>query len=132
MSLHPETEYPSLTLSAVQLRWKRPTEFPECPASVSGTALEDYASRLEFGTLFSQNAYGSSWLADRQLTADGLVVLTHFGEQAIKEWAVAHISVRGDAFCHRNEHTFYTLRGALKHFCALAGEKLDESIDDYC
>lgn len=132
MSIHSETEYPSLTPSAVQLRWKTPTEFPECPAAVSDTALEDYASRLEFGTLFSQNVYSSSWVVDRQLIANGLLVLTHFGEQAIKDWAVAHISIYGDAFYHRNESTFYTLRGALKHFCSLAGENLDDSIDDYC
>lgn len=132
MSIHPETEYPSLTPSAVQIRWKTPTEFPECPTAASDTALEEYASRLEFGTLFSQNTYSSGWVVDRRLTAGGLVVLTHFGEQAIKDWAVAHISIRGETFYHRNESTFHTLRGALKHFCSLADERLDGSIDDYC
>lgn len=132
MSIHSETEYPSLTPLAVQLRWKTPTEFPECPTVVSEKALEDYASRLSFGTQFSQNDYGSSWVVERQLTADGLVVLPHFGENAIKDWAVAHISVQSGLFYHRSESTFFSLQGALKHFCSLTGEKLDESIDDYC
>ncbi len=132
MSIHSETEYPSLTPLAVQVSWKTPPEFPECPAVVSGTALEDYASRLSFGTQFSQNGYGSSWVVERQLTADDLVVLTHLGESAVKEWAVSHVSVRSGLFYHRNESTFFSLRGALKHFCSLSGEQLDESIDDYC
>lgn len=132
MTIDYETEYPSLSPSALQLRWKIPTEFPECPSAVSDGALEEYAARLEFGTLFSQNTYTSSWVVDRQLTADGVVVLTHFGEQAIKNWAVAYIFIYGDLFYHRNETTFYTLRGALKHFCSLADERLDDSIDDYC
>jgi len=28
--------------------------------------------------------------------------------------------------------TFFTLQGALKTFCDLTGEKLDDTIDDYC
>lgn len=133
MSIQSETEYPSLTPSVVQVGWKTPTEFPECPDAVSDNALEEYASRLEFATHFCQNAYGgSSWVVHRQLTEDGLVVLTHFGEQGPKDWAVVHISIRGDKFYHRSESTFFTLQGALKHFCLLAGEDFHESIDDDC
>lgn len=99
---------------------------------MSDTALEEYASRLAFGTLFSENDYCSSWVVDHKLTPNGLVVLTHFGESTVKDWAVAHVSAQSGLFYHRSEFTFLTLRGALKHFCSLSGETLDDSIDDYC
>ncbi|MER8828549.1 hypothetical protein NKH73_27110 [Mesorhizobium sp. M0938] len=132
MSINPEPEYRSLTPSVVQLRWRVPTEFPACPQSVSDDALEEYSSRLAFGTVFARNTYGTSLVVERQLTIDGLVVLTHFGEEAIKDWAVAHISIHAGSFYHRSESTFLSLQGAFKHFCELVGEQLGESIDDYC
>lgn len=127
-----EIEYPSLTPMAVQVCWKTPTEFPECPDLASDKALEEYAEKLAFGTLFANNEYCSSWVVTRHVDEDSLVVLTHFGEEAIKEWAVAHVSVRDGRFYHRSEFTFFTLQGALKHFCSLTGQSLDYSIDDDC
>lgn len=126
-----ESVYPSLTASAVQVRWKTPTEFPECPETVSETALEDYATQLSYGTLFAENEYNSSWVVDTELTDNSLIVLTHFGEDALKCWAVSHVSVQSGMFHHRSEHTFRTLRGALKHFCSLAGIDMEDSVDDY-
>lgn len=50
-----EPEYPPLTPSVVQIRWKVPTEFPACPRQVSEQGLEEYASKLAFGGVFSRN-----------------------------------------------------------------------------
>jgi hypothetical protein len=67
---------------------------------------------------------------DRNLKDDDLIVLIHFAGDAIKNWAV--ISIHDGLFHHRSEFTFFSLKGALKHFCELAGEDLGDSIDDYC
>lgn len=61
------------------------------------------------------------------------MVLTRTGDpDDVKKWAVTHVSIRGDVFCHRSESKFFSLQGALKRFCVLTGEALDDSIDDYC
>ncbi|UXN72865.1 hypothetical protein N8D56_17305 [Devosia sp. A8/3-2] len=129
---HPEPLYPSLTPSAVQARWKVPTEFPSCPDEFTDDGLMLYASRLSFGTAFAKNDLSTSLVVEHRLHDDDLIVLTRFAGEAIKDWAVAHISVLDGRFLHRSEFTFYTLQGALKHFCELAGEQFEESMDDYC
>ncbi len=122
--------YPSLTPLAVQVRWKVPTEFPACPDEFTDDALLLYASRLSFGSVFAHNQYSTSLVVDHHLNDDALVVLTRFADDNIKDWAVAHVSIHDGAFFHRSEFTFFTLKGALKHFCELIGEELVASIDD--
>ena len=126
-------EYESLTPSVVQVKWKVPTEFPECPDSASEGALEQYAKNLKFGQTFASNEIYQSVVVQRKLVEDGLVVLTHNpDEHAIKYWAVAQIVVRGELFYHRSAHQYFKLRGALKAFCELTGDSYEECIDDYC
>ncbi|TAZ44013.1 hypothetical protein [Rhizobium ruizarguesonis] len=83
-------------------------------------------------SVFARNQFSTSLVVDRRLRDDDLIVLTRFAGEAIKDWAVAHISTRDGLFYHRSEFTFFSLNGALKHFCELAGEDLGDSIDDYC
>lgn len=67
------------------------------------------------------------------LADGGLVVLTrNHGDDAIRDWAVAHVGVRGEFFYHRSEHQYFSLQGALKTFCELTGESCDDCMDDYC
>lgn len=127
-----ETLYPSLTSLAVQIRWKVPTEFPACPDEFTDDALLLYESRLSFGSVFARNPYSTSLVVDKRLGDEDLVVLTRFAGEAIKDWAVARISLHDGLFYHRSEFTFFTLNGALKHFCELTGEQLGDSINDYC
>lgn len=131
MTFDDEPRYPSLTPSAVQIRWKVPTAFPECPTAVTENGLKRYEEQLDFGLVFSDNDYSTSIVIHYQLAASGLVVLTRFVGEAIKDWAVTHVSIRDGLFHHRNEHTFYELKGALKHFCELTGERYDDGIDDH-
>lgn len=129
---NPDLRFPSLTPLAVQVRWKVPTEFPACPDEFTDDALLLYASRLSFGSVFAQNHHYTSLVVEHRLRDDDLVVLTRFAGNSPKNWAVAHVSIQDDAFFHRAEFTFYTLQGALKHFCELIGEELAVSIDDDC
>jgi hypothetical protein len=108
-----------------------PTKFPACPKTVSEKGLEEYAARLAFGGVFAENTYSSSLVVHHRLADSGLVVLTRFAGQPLKDWAVTHVSIHGDFFHHRSELTFFSLQGALKHFCELAGESFVDTIDDY-
>ncbi|MBP1875731.1 hypothetical protein J2Z19_005468 [Ensifer adhaerens] len=125
-------EFESLTPSAVQVRWRVPSEFPECPEFVTENALKDYAARLSFGSVFVQNKHYKSVVVQCGLAYDSLVVLTHLPDNSIKNWAVAHVSVRGELFYHRSESSFFELQGALKRFCELTGQSYEDAFDDYC
>lgn len=127
-----EVQFPSLTPLVVQIRWKVPTEFPSCPDEFTDDALLLYASRLSFGSIFAHNQHATSMVVDHRLKDDELVVLTRFAGENIKDWAVAHVSIQNGVFFHRSEFTFFTLKGALKHFCELVGEEITDSIDDDC
>ena len=91
-----------------------------------------YASRLLFGAIFSKNRYSTSLVVHHQLREDDLIVLTRFAGEAIKDWAVAHISIFDGHFLHRSEGTFFSLQGAMKRFRELTGDPLEDAIDDYC
>lgn len=125
-----DPQFPSLSPLAVQIRWRVPTEFPACPDEFTDDGLLLYASRLSFGSVFAHNQYVTSLVIDHCLKDDDLVVLTRFAGDNIKDWAVANVSIHDGAFFHRSEFTFFTLKGALKHFCELIGEELVTSIDD--
>ena len=121
----------SLTPSAVQVRWKVPSEFPACPPRVSDDGLDKYAASLEFGDVFVRNDIYQGLVVQHSLNDDGLVVLSH-SPSGMKSWALAHISTKGGLFHHKSEGTYRTLHGAIKEFCRLSGEEFDDSIDDYC
>ncbi|AHG45049.1 HNH endonuclease [Rhizobium leguminosarum bv. trifolii CB782] len=124
--------FESLTLSAAQIKWRVPTEFPACPGAVSDDGLEEYGKALSFGDVFAQNPYSKSLVVQHGMADDGLVVLTRFAGDSIKDWAVAHVSMQGELFYHRSEYTFFELQGALKHFCELTGQSYGDAFDDYC
>jgi hypothetical protein len=126
------TVYESLTKSAVQEKWKTPTEFPYCPNQVTEGALETYADNLQFGKVFAKNDLYQSLVVQSALENDALVVLTHDPEEgAIKDWAVAVVTIRGELFVHRSEHQYFTLQGALKAYCEFTEDSFEDSIDEY-
>lgn len=130
--LEPEPEeFESLTPSVVQVRWKMPSEFPCCPEVAAEDALEEYARRLTFGAEFVRNSHYRSVVVHRQLAGDGLVVLTRTSS-GVKDWAVAHISVKDNLFYHRSMGCFFTLAGAVREVCELTGEDFDDPFDNYC
>ncbi|MEZ5784802.1 MAG: hypothetical protein R3D70_25175 [Rhizobiaceae bacterium] len=87
--------------------------------------MQRYAQNLRFGEVFARNDIYQSLVVQSALVEDGLVVLTRAAEaDAIKDWAVAMITIRSELFVHRSEHQYFTLQGALKTFCELTGESL--------
>lgn len=131
----PETaDTPSLTLGAIQRNWRTPTEFPQCPATVALSTLDDYLARLQPGFVFARNRYGESRVEEAAKT-QSLVSVVCRTESGVKDWSVARVSIEGDAVCHESGGMFFTKEGAMKaHLRALGvafDEALYESIDDY-
>jgi hypothetical protein len=89
-------EFESPTPSVIQVKWKTPTSFPCCPSEVGPNALQKYADKLTFGSVFAENQYGQSLVVDVSCSETQLVVLTRATDN-IKDWAVAHVST-GDEF----------------------------------
>lgn len=87
---------------------------------------------LAFGDVFSRNQYATSLVVQHGMSEHGLVILTRFAGDNVKDWAVAHVTIQGEFFYHRSEFTFFQLQSALKHFCELTGESYNDPFDDYC
>jgi len=130
----PVPEYESLTLMAIQRKWKTPTEFPCCPTNIGNDPLEEYLNNLNANAIFSRNRYGASLVVVADLGEGFISVLTTSSEKdAIKPWAVAKITVENEKFVHESIGTFFELNGAKKEHFGLLGIPFDvESIDDYC
>lgn len=129
-NLSPSTA--SLTPSALQRNWKTPSEFPLCPSAIDSNSLEEYRINLSFGKTFSRNTYGESVVVAAEFSQDGLSlgVISHLRDSP-KEWGVSKITIENEKVVHENIKTFFTLQGAVKSHCKLAGIPLDESVDDY-
>lgn len=127
----PPTDTQSLTAQAVQRSWRTPTAFPICPNTASLQGLETYYERLRFGVVFARNQYSESTVITAQLPEEGLMAVLSHTNNEIKEWAVAKVFVEQGLFCHESVGMYFTLQGALKAYCEIIGEPLDESIDDF-
>lgn len=127
---HDSFDISSLTSLATQRNWRTPSEFPLCPDSLGPDPLGDYDEALEFGKAFSRSSYGESFVVVSEQGDELLSVLTRLAGNSPKEWALAKVVVERERFVHEAVGTFFTLQGALKAHCALAGVSLDESIDD--
>ncbi|MER8536857.1 HNH endonuclease [Mesorhizobium sp. M1005] len=136
VALPPEPiDIPSLTAGAIQRRWRTPTEFPQCPATVSVDALAKYLARLELGTVFARNRYGDNVVSAAATGPDGMLSVVCSMPSGVKDWSHARVFLEGDVFCHESGGTFFTLEGAMKaHFVAIGGsvDAYAETIDDYC
>lgn len=128
-------DIPSLTAGAIQRRWRTPTEFPQCPATVSVDMLAQYLARLETGTVFARNRYGDNTVSAAAIGSDGTLSVVCSMPSGVKDWSHARVFLEGDVFCHESGGTFFTLEGAMKTHCIAIGEPIDayaETIDDYC
>ena len=122
----------SLTPMAIQRNWKTPTAFPMCPNEPDADSLSEYADRLTFGIIFSENQFGSTPTVVAEFGNGCLSVLTNMPSSSVKDWALAKVTVEDGKFVHQAVRTYFTLQGALKEHCKLIGEPFDDSIDDYC
>jgi hypothetical protein len=129
-----KVEFGSLTASAVQRKWKTPTEFPYCPIDVNPEGLAAYAKVLQPGVLFSRNRYGESYVELAEAKESYICVITvNRNTEAVKPWAVARITIENSKFIHESIGTFFELNGAKKAYFRQLGIDFEgDSMDDYC
>jgi hypothetical protein len=124
----------SLSLLAIQRKWKTPTEFPNCPSEIGLNPLEEYLSNLSKGASFSKSKYFNTLVEIVEKGESFLSVLTaNQQEDALKPWALTKITFENGKFVHEAGGTFFVLNGAKKaHFKLLGIPFKGVSIDDYC
>lgn len=130
-----ENEYiQSLTPNAIQINWKTPNEFPNCPNIINIETLINYEKNLQKGKAFSINKFGTSKIEEFQLSSKSneLLVLT-IGDNSIKPFALAKVYIDEKSIVHESVGSFFTKNGALKEFKTILGEDWngEETIDDY-
>ena len=123
--------------TALQLKWKTPTDFPCCPTNLSNGGLIEYFENLHTENDFSVNQYSCHKVIDKALVDDGkaLLVVTHdTTEDAVKPYGLAQIYCSGGQFVHESISTFFEKNGALQYFAEMQGLVWEggESIDMYC
>jgi hypothetical protein len=135
-----EEEYiiDSLTPLAMQRDWRTPSEFPMCPDKISDNQLHDYATRLESGTVFSRNQYGTSVVDIVDINKEGTCLsVICITENGVKNYAVAKVTFEQDKYIHTSIGTYFSYEGAAKSHCNIIGmswempEGFEGCIDDY-
>jgi hypothetical protein len=129
----PVPDMPSLTPTAVQRKWKAPTEFPSCPTVLGPDPLAEYANSLPAGALFSRDRYKECLVVIAELGSSLLSVLVKSSEEdAVKPWAVTKVTIEDGKCIHEAGGTFFELDGAKKAHYQLLGIPFEvDSIDDY-
>lgn len=128
-------DMPSLTASAIQRKWRTPTEFPQCPETVSLGAMTGYLQRLTADTVFASNRHGESRVVEAAIGPNGVLSVVCSMTSGVKGWSHATVFVEGSLFCHESGGTFFSFEGAMKAHCIAIGapfDAYDGSIDDYC
>lgn len=123
--------------TALQMHWKTPTDFPNCPKSFRSGGLKEYFENLKLGNTFSKNVFSEHIVMDKVLIENDteLLILTNdLTEGAIKPYGLAKIYCSGGQFIHESISTFFEENGAKQRFTEMQGIKWEgeDSIDNYC
>lgn len=130
--------YPSLTITAKQLKWSTPTLFPMCPLSYGETPLEDYMANLKIGKIVSSNANCDHVVDEFDLSDKGfLIIRTHavdnekFG--GFCKYSLITVIYENGFFVHSGK-TFHEEIGAKKYYALELGREWTggDCFDDYC
>lgn len=136
-----ELEYglkPSLTSGALQLNWKTPAFFPLCPHDSTGDPIQEYASRLSVGDVFSTNEYKSdSTIIRFAISKCGTRLVVLCKNSTVKGtsgYVLASVTFDEGLYIHHNIGSFYEEIGGVKYFTIEIGEEWTggEVFDDYC
>ncbi len=123
--------------TALQLKWKTPTDFPCCPQNLQNGGLNEYFENLKTSNDFSINRYSSHKVMNKVLIEDGkawLVLTNDTTIGAIKPFGLVKIYYSGGQFIHESISTFFEENGAMQYFTEMQGLKWEggDSIDRYC
>ena len=128
----------SLTGGAMQLNWKTPAFFPLCPVNPKDDPIQEYASKLSVGDVFSTNEYKSDSIIIRfaiSQCGNRLVVLCKNSTvKGASGYVLASITFDDGTYIHHNIGSFYEEIGGVKYFTLEIGEEWTggEVFDDFC
>lgn len=123
--------------TALQMNWKTPTEFPDCPADFQNNGLMTYFNRMKVGAVFSINQYCEYVIFDKALIENNsaiLVVSKSTAIDAVKPYSLVEIYYSGGQYIHKSIQLFFEENGVKKRFTEMQGLKWEgeDSIDNYC
>ena len=123
--------------TALQMHWKTPTDFPNCPKGLRNGGLKEYFENLKTGNTFSKNIFSEHIVMDKVLIENDtelLIVTNDLTEGAIKPYGLAKIYCSGGQFIHESISTFFEENGAKQKFTVMQGLKGggEDAIDNYC
>ena len=125
----------SLTLGAVQRKWRTPSEFPFCPREINSTSIKSYANNLKEGCVFSKNTYGESLVVKFALANQNteLIVMTG-GGSSVKSFALAKVTLENGVYVHASLGSYFTPDGAEKQYVLAQGLEWTggDTFDDFC
>ena len=122
--------------TALQKKWKTPSDFPLCPADGEDATLEDYYNNLRKGQILSTNQYGSSKILEFAINDDKTyiwVLTKNTVKETVKPWALAGIVMIDGKFVHENLGSFFKEEGGYKYFTLAQGKTWTggDCFDDY-
>ncbi|MDX5478870.1 MAG: HNH endonuclease, partial [Cyclobacteriaceae bacterium] len=85
----------SLTSTATQKDWKTPSEFPQCPVTITFEPIESYFSNIKLGEQFVRNKYSISVVKKIALSESKKcfwVKCKNLDDEAIKPWSLIQIT----------------------------------------
>lgn len=114
----------SLTEGALQANWFTPSEFPLCPKMSERGSLQDYASALRFGEIFSHDKYGRSFIVEggSDYKSNCIVVVCRIENAPISNWGITTIYRHEGNFIHENKGTYINLVEAVEIYAAGIGD----------
>lgn len=123
-------------ITALQFKWKTPTEFKCCPIEIQNHGLDEYYENLHVGTVFSTNQHSTYWVMDRTFInnkSEILVVTYNITPNAIKPYGLVKIYKSGHQFIHESISTFFEENGVNKVYTEMQGLiwEGEHSIDEY-
>lgn len=133
----PELVTKSLTENALQIDWRTPTQFPQCPSEPGENPLQEYLDKLKADVIFSENRYGASrvLMADFNASNNSVFVAT-YSEDAVKRYALAKVEYDQSAgiYYHENCGSFFEEDSVRKYFTVERGYEWTggDVFDDFC
>ena len=124
----------SLSPGALQLNWKIPTEFPQCPQNTTKEPLQSYLVNLRAGVIFCYNNVYESLVMKAGISEDGQKIAVLCTTQGATDFALTEITYENGKYIHKNIRTFFTEDGAMKYYILSLGQEwtMGDVMEDYC
>ena len=106
----------SLTPNVIQVNWKTPSKFPNCPRTINKKSLINYKMELTEGSIFSNNQYGDSIVLKSDINEEAGYLIVMTKSENLKPFSLAKAYVKTNSLIHENLGAFFRIDGAEKEY----------------